>query len=185
MESSSKDASTAKLVIIDMQEAFRREGSDWACVGYEAAANQIARLAEQFAGDVIWTRFVRDPQEHGSWADYYVRWQAFRVPEDSPEWAITMPVKAADAVVSLPTFGKWGSELASLTEGHDLVVCGVATDCCVIGTVLPAIDAGKSVTVVTDACAGATAEVHAQALHLMGMLAPMVSLKTTDEVLSR
>ncbi|MDJ1370891.1 cysteine hydrolase [Gulosibacter molinativorax] len=166
-----------------MQEAFRREGG-WQCVGYDAAAEQVARLAEAHSGDVIWTKFVRDPQEKGAWGPYYDRWSEFRVDEDSELWDITLPVPASDAVVTLPTFGKWGDELASLTEGHDLVVCGVATDCCVLSTVLPAVDAGRTVTVVTDACAGATAEVHDQALNLMGMLAPMVELTTTDELLA-
>ena len=120
----------------------------------------------------------------GSWRDYYARWDRCREAEDSPAWEITLPVAEGDAVLSLPTFGKWGAELAELTRDREqLVVCGVATDCCVLSTVLGAVDAGKQVTVVADACAGATDRAHEQALDLMGMLSPMVMLASADDVL--
>jgi nicotinamidase-related amidase len=64
-----------------------------------------------------------------------------------------------------------------------LVVAGVATDCCVISTVLAAADAGAHVTVVTDACAGSTDDNHTKAVVVMGLYAPLVALATTAEVL--
>ncbi|MCR8669542.1 cysteine hydrolase family protein [Agrococcus sp. HG114] len=176
------DARPPALVVIDMQRIFRDPGSQWSTGGYDAAADRIGRLVEVSAGPVIWTRFVRDPAELGSWRAYYDRWSACREAPDSTAWDLTMPVRPSDSVLSLPTFSKWGDELAALTEGRDLVVCGVATDCCVLSTVLGAVDAGKQVTVVTDACAGATEEAHDQAVALMGMLAPMVSLTRTSEL---
>ena len=69
-------------------------------------------------------------------------------------------------------------------EQPTLLVAGVATDCCVISTVLPAADAGASITVVTDACAGSTDENHQKALDLMALYGPLVTLRTTDEVLA-
>jgi nicotinamidase-related amidase len=65
-----------------------------------------------------------------------------------------------------------------------LTVVGVATDCCVISTVLPAADAGVAVRVVTDACAGSTDEDHDRALRVMSLYAPLVELATTAEVLA-
>jgi nicotinamidase-related amidase len=96
---------------------------------------------------------------------------------------VTLPTRDGDSVLTLPTFSKWGPELVELTAWSDyLVICGVATDCCVLSTVLGAIDAGKMVTVVTDACAGATTEAHDQAIALMGMLAPMVTLLDAEGI---
>jgi nicotinamidase-related amidase len=63
-----------------------------------------------------------------------------------------------------------------------LIVCGVATDCCVLSTVLGAVDAGRAVTLVADACAGATVEAHDQAIALMAMLSPMVDIVTADDL---
>ncbi|QUW17811.1 cysteine hydrolase [Agrococcus sp. Marseille-Q4369] len=171
------------LVVIDMQQIFRDPASQWATGGYEAAAERIRALVDAAEGPVIWTRFVRDPAEPGSWRAYYERWDECRDEPDSPAWDLTMPVADEHAVLSLPTFSKWGDELAALTAEHpELVVCGVATDCCVLSTVLGAVDAGKAITVVTDACAGATDEAHDQAVALMGMLAPMVRLAETAEL---
>jgi nicotinamidase-related amidase len=65
-----------------------------------------------------------------------------------------------------------------------LTVVGVATDCCVISTVLPAADAGVPVRVVTDACAGSTDDDHDRALRIMSLYASLVRLTTTDEVLA-
>ncbi|MCB1274015.1 MAG: cysteine hydrolase [Leucobacter sp.] len=177
-------APSSALVVIDMQRIFAEPTSQWFTPRYAAAATQIERLTERLAGNVIWTRFVRDPREDGSWADYYARWDECRDPEDSPVWDLTMPVAEGDRIVSLPTFSKWGEELARLTsETPRLVVCGVATDCCVLSTVLGAIDAGKHVTLVTDACAGASDLAHEQALELMGLLSPMIECVSTDEYL--
>lgn len=170
------------LVVIDMQQIFRSPGSQWATVGYDAAAGRIETLVSAAEGPVVWTRFVRDEAEPGSWRGYYDRWSECREPADSPAWDLTMPAREEDSVLTLPTFSKWGDELAELTEGRDLVVCGVATDCCVLSTVLGAVDSGTPVTVVTDACAGATEEAHDQAVALMGMLAPMVRLARTAEL---
>ncbi|MFG3365397.1 hypothetical protein ACIPWY_09715 [Streptomyces sp. NPDC090032] len=42
---------------------------------------------------------------------------------------------------------------------------------------------GRRVTVVADACAGATAALHEQALELLGQLAPLVTVVTSDQLL--
>jgi nicotinamidase-related amidase len=59
----------------------------------------------------------------------------------------------------------------------------VATDCCVISTVLPAADAGVPVRVVTDGCAGSSDDDHDRALRVMSLYAPLVELVTTGELL--
>jgi nicotinamidase-related amidase len=61
-------------------------------------------------------------------------------------------------------------------------MCGVATECCVLGTALGAADAGRQVTVVSDACAGATEKLHRQAMTVLEQLAPLVRVATSDEL---
>jgi nicotinamidase-related amidase len=176
---------STKLVIIDMQEAFRAEGSAWQVVGYSEASAQVERLIEHLQVEAIWTRFVRDPEEIGSWVDYYDHWSSFRVSEESEQWDLTLVPSPNDEIVTLPTFGKWGAEMVHHTIGaQSLVICGVATDCCVLSTVVAAVDAGKIVTLVADACAGATEEAHVQAISLMGMLSPMVNVVSTDQLIA-
>ncbi|WP_454860767.1 cysteine hydrolase family protein [Promicromonospora soli] len=87
-------------------------------------------------------------------------------------------------VVTRTTFGKWGPELAAATrDAGELVLAGVATDCCVISTALAAADAGRRVLVVADACAGSTAENHQRALEVMRLYAPLIEVTTIEGVL--
>lgn len=175
------------LIVVDMQRAFRSPESGWHCVGYDDAEAQVQRLAKQFAASsapIVRTRFVRDPAEPGVWRDYYDHWAEFRLPRDHPQWELTDTAGPDDLTIDLPTFSKWGETLEQQTApGQTLVVCGVATDCCVLATVLGAVDAGRRVVVPADACAGATSQVHDDALRLMSMLAPVVEITTTENVL--
>lgn len=179
-------AEQARLIVIDMQKIFQEPSSQWRVPGYAQAATQVARLTAQFGRNTIWTRFVRDPQEHGSWVDYFDRWSACRYEADSPVWGFTGEVPVDGVVISAPTFSKWGAELEAATQAAEcLVISGVATDCCVLSTVLGAVDAGKKVIVVADACAGITPAAHQQALDLMHLLSPMVTITQTLHLLGR
>ncbi|MGM0385486.1 MAG: isochorismatase family protein [Actinomycetota bacterium] len=57
--------------------------------------------------------------------------------------------------------------------------------CCVISTALPAANAGATLTVVTDACAGSTPANHRSALDGMTLHPPQITLRTTDEFLQQ
>lgn len=172
------------LIIIDMQKAFQIPGAQWQCVGYDEAAQKIIELRNAHPGPAIWTQFIRDPDEKGTWQNYYDRWDEYRISPTDPTWDLTLEPEPHDTLIHAPTFGKWVAELSDIAQDFDhLTIAGVATDCCVLSTVLPAVDAGKHVTIVSDACAGATKQAHDSALHLMEMLAPMVTITTTHELL--
>lgn len=173
----------ATLVVVDMQTAFRQPDSEWAVPGYETITPTIDDLTSAYAGRVVYTRFVRDPTEHGSWQDYYDRWSSMRQPADSAAWDLTLTPQDIDPVISLPTFSKWGTDLAN-TAGSKapLVMCGVATDCCILATALAAADAGRSVTIVSDACAGATQQAHEESLRILELFAPMITVVQAAEL---
>lgn len=174
------------LIIIDMQEIFKNQDSQWYCPEYNQAEDNVQKLIKRYPKQVVWTRFVRDPKEVGSWQDYYRYWDECRLSETDQFWDITLSTQDHDQILTLPTFSKWGDELKGMTEDNSvLIICGVATDCCVISTALGAVDAGKSVIVPRDACAGATLEIHTKALDVMSMLSPMLEVVTTEDLLSR
>ena len=172
------------LVAIDMQDAFATPSSAWFTEGYPEAQSQVRRLATQFRGKTIWTQFIRDPAEPGSWQDYYKRWQSFQLPPEAPDWELTSSPDPGDPIVTQGTFSKWTDGIDKLVnQDTHVIVCGVATDCCVLATVLDAVDDGVPVTVVQDACAGATHKAHKQAIDLLDLLSPMVQISTAEEVL--
>lgn len=172
------------LVIIDMQRAFQLPGVQWECAGYDAAENKVQQLHQAHPDPAVWTQFIRSSAEDGAWQAYYDTWNQYRLEPIDTMWDLTIRPEPDDVLIRASTFGKWTTKLATLSQDYEhLTIAGVATECCVLSTVFPAVDAGKYVTVISDACAGATAEAHEQALNLMGMLAPMVTIATTAEVL--
>ncbi|MGN8048561.1 cysteine hydrolase family protein [Curtobacterium sp. 22159] len=171
----------AWLVVVDMQEVFTGE-SPWATPRFDHATVGIERLLPRFTGRTVFTRFVAPERPQGSWVPYYREWSFATAPATDPMWELTEPFRTAaadrgDPVVTEPTFGKWGTSLQSVTGDHPhLVLTGVSTDCCVLSTALAAADAGATVTVVAEACAGASDEDHERALAAMRLYAPLITV---------
>lgn len=191
------DTAGAWLVVIDMQRVFTGD-SPWAAPRFAGASAAIERLLPPFRGRTVLTRFVAPAQPTGAWVPYYRDWPFALVPDEDDLYALTEPFAALAAgdlpaagavltvptvpVVTEPTFGKWGTSLQAVTgSGADthLVLTGVSTDCCVLSTALAAADAGVRVTVVADACAGASDADHARALDAMRLYAPLITVVDT------
>jgi len=176
----------AWLVVIDPQNIFAAPDSAWGSPFFSEAIDNITRLAEHFDERVLVTRWMPTADRQTSWGDYFAAWPFADQPASDalfdlvPEAAGLSPLPTLD----LPTFGKWGAEIeAIIGRGAHVVLTGVSTDCCVLSTALAGADAGAHLTVVTDACAGSTAENHAAAVHVMGLYPPQITLATTAEVL--
>jgi nicotinamidase-related amidase len=177
------------LVVVDCQEVFADPASPWAVPRFAEVAGPIAQLADAF-GRVRFTRFTVPEQPAGSWRPYYRRW-SFAAESEGAEarFALAAPFAGrADAAATLdrPTFSKWDGELArELGEGDELVLCGVATDCCVLATAVAAVDAGAQVRLVADACAGADDAAHERAVALLGAFAPQLEVTSVAAELAR
>lgn len=174
----------AWLVVIDPQRIFADPGSDWGSAMFEHALGPIWDLATAFGRDqTLLTRWLPGEQV-GSWRTYFARWPFADRPGND---AVFDLVDGVGGLTSRPrveasTFGKW-DELRPVTgPAPTLVLAGVATDCCVISTALPAADAGASIVVAADACAGSTREGHDAALHIMGLYAPQIVVSDSAAV---
>ncbi len=177
--------SDAWLVVIDPQRIFADPTSQWGSSMFSTIVDPVRRLAAAAADRTVVTRWVPSRDPRGSWEAYLKAWPFADVPEDDPLLELVPELAGVGReVVSVPTFGKWGLELEAVTGSTPhLVLVGVATDCCVISTALAAADAGATITVVTDACAGSTPENHRAAMDVMALYPPQITLATTDEVL--
>ena len=175
------------LVVIDAQRIFASPDSPWGSPMFDDVLDPVRRLAASYGRDrTVLTRWVPPARPHGSWAAYLEAWPFARVGDDDPLLDLVEPVHDLGAhVVSAPTFGKWVPDLVDLTgPAPHLVLAGVSTDCCVVSTALAAADAGATLTVVTDACAGSTPADHAAALHVMSLYPPQITLVTAADVLA-
>ena len=170
-------------MVIDLQQVFADPSSGWFTPRFAEVLEPVDRLLAAYRPEVTFTRFVAPAEPVGAWQEYYRQWPFARQPADAPLYAL-VDRYAGEPALALPTFGKWGPELAA-RAGAELVVAGVSTDCCVISTVLAAADAGVKVRVAVDACAGSTDQSHQQALAVMGLYAPLVQLTTVEELVGR
>jgi nicotinamidase-related amidase len=171
------------LVVVDLQHVFGDEDSPWTAPRFAEIRPRVRRLAEAFGDRVVWTRFVAPAEPVGAWKEYYEEFPFALRPPDAPLYGLVED-PGTHPVVDATTFGKWVPDLVAVVGQGPLTVVGVATDCCVISTVLPAADAGVHVRVVSDACAGSSDEDHDRALRIMGLYAPLVEIARTDEVLA-
>ena len=171
------------LVVVDLQHVFGDQGSPWAAPRFDEIRPRVKALVAAFGERVVWTRFVAPEEPVGAWQAYYEQFPFALQPPDAALYRLVED-PGAHPVVDATTFGKWGPDLAAVVGTGPLTVAGVATDCCVISTVLPAADAGVAVRVVTDACAGSGDDDHDRALRVMSLYAPLVQLTTTAEVLA-
>ncbi|GGF56702.1 isochorismatase [Marmoricola endophyticus] len=172
------------LVAIDLQHVFADPASPWASPDADRALRASQELVATFEDRVVLTRFEPDPEPRGSWADYYRAWPfALEALERDPR-TYDLLLDPGDApVLTRPTMGKYGPDLLRLTGGsRDLVLCGVATDCCVLSTALAAADDGAWVRVVADACAGSSAEAHERSLAAMAAYAPQVEVLSAADL---
>jgi nicotinamidase-related amidase len=170
------------LVVVDLQHVFGDADSPWGAPRFAEIHARVRVLVSAFGERVVWTRFVAPERPTGAWKEYYEHFPFALQPPDAPLYALVDDPGDAP-VIDAMTFGKWGPRLAAIVGEGPLTVVGVATDCCVISTVLPAADAGVPVRVVGDACAGSSDDDHDRALRVMSLYAPLVHVTTAAEVL--
>ena len=175
------------LGVIDMQRVFGDADSPWATPGFDEIVEPIDTLVAAFGDRVVFTRFLVPERWDGSWTPYYETWREVTLPEHRDWFDLVAPWHSRGVrTLDRTTFSKWGPQLEALVgPGKELVLCGVATDCCVISTALPAADAGMFVRVVSDACRGVSDEAQERALGICAGFAPQIELTTVEEEVAR
>lgn len=180
-------ASEPWLVAIDLQHVFADPASPWGAPRFAEAAAAVERLAPAFGERIVRTRWVAPAQPAGAWEPYFALWPFALQPQEHPMFDLVTPFDALPgAIETRTTFGKWDAGLERAVGGAgEIVLVGVATDCCVLSTALAAADAGVHVRIAVDGCAGASDDDHDRALAAMALYAPLIELTTVDEVLDR
>ena len=165
------------LVVVDPQRVFADPASPWAAEGFDSVVEPIRELASEHEGRVLVTRWVPGAERVGSWRTYFEAWPFADRPADDPLFDVVPELAdLATTTLDAPTFGQWAEIAAATGAGPELVLTGVATDCCVLSTALAAADGGATVRVVATACAGSSRTNHERALDAMALYAPQVEV---------
>lgn len=175
------DAGQPWLVVIDPQWIFADPASAWVAPRFAEIEEPIAELVTAFGDRTVVTRWVPPRTKRGSWLPYFETFPFADLPPQDPAFDLVDSVAALtiEHRVAEPTFGKWGDQLAAITgPTPELLLAGVATDCCVLSTALAAADAGATVRVAAWACAGSDDTNHQRALDAMALYAPQILIET-------
>ena len=168
---------TDHLIVIDMQPGFGHPESPWCTPGYARVADNIAQLLPVFQDRVLFTRFLPPLTPTGAWVPYYEAWPFALDPEQ--RWLWELDARFTGGTVQSHRFAKWREAAPLVPEDATLVIAGVATDCCVLGTAIEAVDDGRRVRLVADACSAGSEALHEAALTVMRDRAPMLTITDT------
>lgn len=164
------------LVVIDPQAVFAAPDSPWGSPMFPDVVAPIRELAATHR--TVVTRWLPAPESDrlGSWRAYFAAWPFADQPPADPLFDLVPDLAdlAGGVTVDATTFGKWPALEAVTGPAPELLLTGVSTDCCVISTALAAADAGATVRVVAEACAGSTPQNHRRALDAMALYAPQI-----------
>lgn len=144
------DPSTTPLFVIDVQNGFVNDES-------RHVVPVIADLIEQWetaGGPVLFSRYFNHPDSP------FVRLLNWTALQDSPETDIVPELAEhaarAHEIVDKVKYSAFAMDVVNDFRDHgwtDVVLCGIATDSCVLKTAADAFENGIAPWIVTDACA--------------------------------
>lgn len=172
------------LLVIDMQNVYL-PGRDWACPSMPGAVERICRLLrEDVAEQVIFTRFAAPAHPVGTWKEYNEKNAAINgnpylneIVEELRPYLERRPLydKSVYSSMRIPQV------LEAAKEAERLVLSGVVAECCILSTLMDAIDAGCKVIYLTDCISGQTKQNEEAIEKIAESFAPMHTLVMDSE----
>jgi hypothetical protein len=174
------------FLFIDFQKVFETD-TVWNVPDFKQTLNQ-ANIAYQLVSKYryvrpIATMYLPPPISKNSvWETYFNKYPSIpRNPcDDLYDLCNEVPTQS---VLDYSTFGKWDDYMNQCANNAtNVFITGVSTDCCVLSTALTAVDSGKKVYIISDACAAGTTENHNRAIEIMKGFSPNIEVITTKEI---
>jgi nicotinamidase-related amidase len=182
-------------VAVDVQRLFA-EPTSWHVPDIPEIVPNIAAIARAMPGRTLFTRFVvprRAEDATGQWRRYYEHWSEFTgavLPPDRLDLVEDLAAIAPpDSVFDKLTYSAFEApafvERLQVLGADTLLLTGVETDVCVLGTLLAAVDRGYPVIAVADGMASSSVNGHAATLdHVLPRFDRQVEIATTAAVLA-
>jgi nicotinamidase-related amidase len=167
------------LVVIDMQNGFLGSRS-------EHIIPSVVHLVEECKERRIPSVFTRFHNREGSPYEKLIGWKRLR---SAPETDLTAElVPYAQTVIHKEIYSSFVPKFNDLATAHNwntFILCGVATDSCVMKTAVDAFERQFTPLVVSDACAShAGEEVHRAGLMILSRFIGSDQIVTTDQLLT-
>ena len=183
-----RSAADDLLLLVDFQTVYL-PGYDWACPSMpEALKNTIQILDAASAPTFIMMRFIAPAEPVGRWRQYN---EAYREINENPELAELAeglaPYAEQTAVIDKSTYSSMDApEVRSAMMGKKAVVlAGVTAECCVLATMMDAMDLGYEVIYLYDCIAGQNAELEAQVRGIAEIFEPtQITVMSSAEYLT-
>ena len=164
-------------VVVDMQRLFA-EPTVWHTPALADILPRVVRLSRHAPEATVFTRFVpaqRPEDATGAWRGYYERWPSVTLSEMGPELvnlvaplpALVPPARIADKTTHSAFNSGDFRDVLDRSGAEVLVLTGVETDVCVLGTAMDAIDEGLYVVMVEDAVASSEPASHRAVLEMI------------------
>ncbi len=183
-----RDPSRDLLLVVDFQNVYL-PGYDWACPSMpQAMANTMRILDGENAPDCVMTKFLAPDEPSGRWQQYnetYREINEYAFLAEFPE--ALKPYAEKATVVEKSTYSSMDApEVIAAMEGKSAVVlCGVVADCCVLATMMDAIDLGYEVVYLYDCIGGVSEESEAEFRALAEIYSPIhTSVMSADEYMT-
>ena len=149
------------LLLIDFQNVYL-PGQPWACPTMEQAIENTLKIIRSAAApDYILTQYIASANPVGRWRRYNEEFAEINADEFLSAFpGSLLPIINDKNVIIKDTYSSLKSgALRSRLEGKKRVVlCGVVAECCVLATMLDAIDLGYEVIYLPDCISGFSAE---------------------------
>ena len=183
-----RDPSLDLLLVVDFQNVYL-PGNDWACPSMpQAMANTMRILDDENAPDCVMTKFLAPEAPVGRWQQYNETYREINENGFLAEFPEALKPYAEKAtVVAKSTYSSMDApEVAAAMEGKRAVVlCGVVADCCVLATMMDAIDMGYEVVYLYDCIGGVSEESEAEFRALAEIFSPIhTSVMSSDAYLA-
>jgi len=188
-------ASRCLHVAVDMQRLFA-EHTVWQAPALAGITARVEAIARHAPADTVLTRFVTPaaPEDaNGAWRGYYRHWREVTLERMSPDLldiveplaALAPPARVCDKTTHSGFTSGGLAALARDSHAGTLVLTGVETDVCVLGTALDAVDLGYHVVVVEDAVASSVPASHRAVIdHLLPRFDQQIVVTTTAALLA-
>ena len=167
------------LLVIDFQNVYMPE-HDWSCPSMpQAVANTKTLLDSGRIGQVLFTQFLAASQPSGTWKAYNSEYRSINenpylcdIVDELKPYLDKYPV----AVKSTYSSMKNSQVLKASLAADAVILTGVVAECCIVATMMEAIDLGCKVIYLYDCVSGQSKENEANIRKIAESFAPMHTL---------